>query len=574
MNVKPLRFAAMLLAGMLAAVACNTSASPSPSASQDAPATPGTSASAAPTEAPPPAQVEQVTVALADTDFTLTANDWNYGYPGIELVKLQYDTLVTRDTSNNAQPLLATDWESNAEGTEWTFNLREGVKWHDGTPFTAEDVVHTIQYHNDVVKQAVIFTMVRGWTAEVVDPLTVKITTPTPEPDIALKLNLVWIQPKHVWDGVGAGLDPAEAEVAYRAVTDHTGTGPYKMEAVDRDAFYTLVANDDYFLGAPSVKKIQLVIIKDPTARLAALRSGEVDAVASSIPPESRGDLEQQANLSLLQGPAFGVTNLMINNTRAPFDDPVVRRALGLAIDPQELIDVAMLGEAVIGNQGYIHPSLPSAVAGLTLKQDFAEANRILEEAGYLDSDGDGVREQPNGKAMSFDLGAVSTATVNIRAADLIGEWTEQIGIEIKTQSIESNAFFEKVWPSFDRTSGGIGDYDLGMMVWSAAVMNVPASALDQLYHSDPIIGRLNIQWSDNPAIDALLDELRATLDPAAREALIGEIQMKVAEEMPFAVLWYPAETFAFDQEVYDGWRFLNGTGIINKLSFLPQVFP
>lgn len=564
----------MLLAGMLAAVACNTSASPSPSASQDAPATPGTSASAAPTEAPPPAQVEQVTVALADTDFTLTANDWNYGYPGIELVKLQYDTLVTRDTSNNAQPLLATDWESNAEGTEWTFNLREGVKWHDGTPFTAEDVVHTIQYHNDVVKQAVIFTMVRGWTAEVVDPLTVKITTPTPEPDIALKLNLVWIQPKHVWDGVGAGLDPAEAEVAYRAVTDHTGTGPYKMEAVDRDAFYTLVANDDYFLGAPSVKKIQLVIIKDPTARLAALRSGEVDAVASSIPPESRGDLEQQANLSLLQGPAFGVTNLMINNTRAPFDDPVVRRALGLAIDPQELIDVAMLGEAVIGNQGYIHPSLPSAVAGLTLKQDFAEANRILEEAGYLNSDGDGVREQPNGKAMSFDLGAVSTATVNIRAADLIGEWTEQIGIEIKTQSIESNAFFEKVWPSFDRTSGGIGDYDLGMMVWSAAVMNVPASALDQLYHSDPIIGRLNIQWSDNPAIDALLDELRATLDPAAREALIGEIQMKVAEEMPFAVLWYPAETFAFDQEVYDGWRFLNGTGIINKLSFLPQVFP
>lgn len=564
----------MLLAGMLVAVACNTSASPSPSASQDTPATPGTSASAAPTDAPPPAQVEQVTVALADTDFTLTANDWNYGYPGIELVKLQYDTLVTRDTSNNAQPLLATDWESNAEGTEWTFNLREGVKWHDGTPFTAEDVVHTIQYHNDVVKQAVIFTMVRGWTAEVVDPLTVKITTPAPEPDIALKLNLVWIQPKHVWDGVGAGLDPVEAEVAYRAVTDHTGTGPYKMEAVDRDAFYTLVANDDYFLGAPSVKKIQFVIIKDPTARLAALRSGEVDAVASSIPPESRGDLEQQANLSLLQGPAFGVTNLMINNTRAPFDDPVVRRALGLAIDPQELIDVAMLGEAVIGNQGYIHPSLPSAVAGLTLKQDFAEANRILEEAGYLDSDGDGVREQPNGKAMSFDLGAVSTATVNIRAADLIGEWTEQIGIEIKTQSIESNAFFEKVWPSFDRTSGGIGDYDLGMMVWSAAVMNVPASALDQLYHSDPIIGRLNIQWSDNPAIDALLDELRATLDPAAREALLGEIQMKVAEELPFAVLWYPAETFAFDQEVYDGWRFLNGTGIINKLSFLPQVFP
>lgn len=574
MNVKPLRFAAMLLAGMLVVAACNTSASPSPSASQDAPATPATSGSASPTEAPPPAQVEQVTVALADTDFTLTANDWNYGYPGIELVKLQYDTLVTRDTSNNAQPLLATDWESNAEGTEWTFNLREGVKWHDGTPFTAEDVVHTIQYHNDVVKQAVIFTMVRGWTAEVVDPLTVKITTPAPEPDIALKLNLVWIQPKHVWDGVGAGLDPVEAEVAYRAVTDHTGTGPYKMEAVDRDAFYTLVANDDYFLGAPSVKKIQFVIIKDPTARLAALRSGEVDAVASSIPPESRGDLEQQANLSLLQGPAFGVTNLMINNTRAPFDDPVVRRALGLAIDPQELIDVAMLGEAVIGNQGYIHPSLPSAVAGLTLKQDFAEANRILEEAGYLDSDGDGVREQPNGKAMSFDLGAVSTATVNIRAADLIGEWTEQIGIEIKTQSIESNAFFEKVWPSFDRTSGGIGDYDLGMMVWSAAVMNVPASALDQLYHSDPIIGRLNIQWSDNPAIDALLDELRATLDPAAREALLGEIQMKVAEELPFAVLWYPAETFAFDQEVYDGWRFLNGTGIINKLSFLPQVFP
>jgi peptide/nickel transport system substrate-binding protein len=570
-NVKPLRFAAIILAGMLLAVACDSSSSsPSPSA-----VSPGTSASpGAPTDAPAPEQVEQVTIALADTDFTLTALDWNYGYPGVELVKLQYDTLVTRDTDNNPQPLLATAWESNATATEWTFTLRDGVKWHDGMPFTADDVVHTIQYHNDIVQKSLVFTMVRGWTAEAVDPLTVKIITPAPEPDIALKLNLVWIQPKHVWDGVGAGLDVAEAEAAYRAVTDHTGTGPYKMDTLDPEAFYTLVANDDYFLGPPSVKKLQFVIIQDPTARLAALRSGEVDAVASAVPPESQGDLPGPANLNLLQGPAFGAMTLALNNTRAPFDDATVRKALGLAIDPQELVDVAMLGEAVTGNQGYLHPSLASAEAGLTLNQDVAEANRILDDAGYRDTDGDGVRESPDGNALAIDLGAVSTAPVAIRGADLIGEWAREIGIQVTTQSIESNAFFEMVWPSFDRTSGGVGDYDAMMMVWSAAVMNVPAAALDQLYHSDPIIGRLNVQWYSNATTDALLDELRAELDPAERDALIRQIQVQVAGDLPFAVLWYPNETFAFDQEVYDGWRFLNGTGIIQKLSFLPQVFP
>lgn len=263
-----------------------------------------------------------------------------------------------------------------------------------------------------------------------------------------------------------------------------------------------------------------------------------------------------------------------MNNTRAPFDNVNVRKALGFAIDPQELVDIAMLGEAVIGNLGYIHPSLPGAVPGLTLKQDFAEGNWLLDEAGYRDTDGDGIRETPDGTPMAYDLGAASTNPVHIRAADLIGEWAKEIGIQLTTQSIEVNAFYEKLWPSFDRTSGGTGDYEVLITAWSAAVQNVPASALDQLYHSDLIIGRLNVQWSSSAATDALLDELRGTVDPAQRETLIRQIQEQVAEELPMTALWYASETFAFDKEVYDGWRYLNGTGIINKLSFLPQVFP
>jgi len=563
------RLAAIAVSTTLVVAACGGSASPSPSGAGTQP--PG---SDAPATQAPPTQVEQVTLATFDTEFALTALDFNYGYPGFEFVKLQYDTLVQVDTGNNPQPLLATEWESNAGATEWTFTLRDDVTWHDGEPFTADDVAFTVRYQNDVVRGGGAFTTLRGFEAEVIDDTHVMITTPQPEPELARKLNLIVMLPEHIWDGVGDVEDLEESDRQITELADHTGTGPYMMGDYDPDRSYTFLANENYFLGAPAVKKIVVPIIKDTTALFSALRSGEVDAVVSALPAENIADFQNQPNLTLLEGPAFSSRVLQINAAHKPFDDPIVRRAIGMMIDPQELVDVAKLGQAVIGSQGYIHPNLPGAAAGLTLKRDYAAANALLEGAGYVDSNNDGVRETPDGTPMSYEVVAWAEEPDMVRAADLLVEWGAAIGLDLRTAATETNAAVDLVWPGFNRSESGPGPFDLAVWNWSAGVLNVPSQALQLFYHSDVVTGRLNVDFYESSEMDTLLDALAASTDQDERADLMTQIQELAAEDLPFIILWYPVDTYAFDSTVYDGWRFLDGLGMINKLSFLPQVYP
>jgi len=566
------QLAALALSAALVFAACETTASPAPSGAATQP--PGTGEPSDPSVAAPPTQIEELTVATFDTEFTLTALDINYGYPGFELAKLQYDSLTGIDTGNEVREQLATQWESNDDATEWTFTLRDDVTWHDGEAFTADDVAFTVRYENDVVRGGGAFTVLRGFEAEVIDDTHVTITTPQPEPELDRKLMRILILPEHIWDGVGDVEDLEESNRLIVELADHTGTGPYMMGDYDPDRFYTFIANDNYFLGPPAVKRIVVPIIKDTTALFAALRSGEVDAVVPPLQPENIADFQNQPNIELVEGPTFSTRTLQINAAKEPFDDPIVRRAIGMMIDPQELVDVVKLGQAVIGSQGYIHPNLPGAVQGLTLERDSAGANQLLEDAGYRDTDGDGVRETPDGEPMAYDVVAWAEEPDMIRAADLIREWGAEIGLDLTTAATETNAAVDLVWPGFNRSESGPASFDLAVWNWSSGVLNVPSQALELFYDSDVVTGRLNVDFYESSEMDGLIDSLTATTDLDERLTLMAQIQELAFEDLPFIVLWYPVDTYAYNASAYDGWRFQDGLGIINRLSFLPQVYP
>jgi peptide/nickel transport system substrate-binding protein len=213
-------------------------------------------------------------------------------------------------------------------------------------------------------------------------------------------------------------------------------------------------------------------------------------------------------------------------------------------------------------------------VPNLTLERDYEAANALLEDAGYTDSDGDGVRETPDGTKMSYEVVAWAEEPDMIRAADLLVEWGAEIGIELRTAATETNAAVDLVWPGFNRGESGPAPFDLAVWNWSAGVLNVPSQALQLFYHSDVVLGRLNVDFYESDEMDGLLTDLAATTDPAERLDLMAQVQELAYEDLPFIVLWYPVDTFAFNSSVYDGWRVVDGLGIINKLSFLPQVYP
>ena len=520
------------------------------------------------TQVAAPDRVEEVVLATIDTEFDLTALDWNYGYPGLEFVALQYDTLAFVDEQGNVIPWLATSWELNDDASEWTFTLRDDVRWHDGESFTAKDVAFTVDYHNQVVRKSIGYSAAREFEAEVVDDHTVIVRAPTPEPDMALKLKKLFILPQHLWEGVGAGLEIDEAEEVYRAFDDHTGTGPFKFVSFD-GATYVFEANDDYFHGPPTVQRLVIPIISNVTAMFSAMQSGEIHASANAVPPESVALLESDPNIALATGTLFSNNNLLINNSKEPWSNPVVRNAIANAIDIDEIIDFVALGAATPGSAGMLHPDTPLGIAGLTPEYDPAAAAAALDGLGYLDTDGDGIRELTDGTPMSYELSAWSEEPQMVRIAELIAEYLGEIGIEVIPRPTETNTALTLYWPAFNRATGGPGPYDIAISGWSPAAQEVPAKALDEFFHSHPERGRLNLEWYTNPEMDAMLDQLAASTDEAERNELMREIQMLAFADMPRVTIWYPNASFAYRPEVYDGWRSIPGLGIINKLSFL-----
>ncbi|MBL8096404.1 MAG: peptide ABC transporter substrate-binding protein [Anaerolineales bacterium] len=559
----------LLTSALLAA--CSAPGQPTEPAEPAATQAPATAAVA--TEAPPPlatatsvpptATAEPISLRVATITDETTLQPYTYvsGYPGWNMLSLVYDTLFILDTNSQPKPWVATGDQVSADGLVHTLTLRDDVRWHDGQPLTSADVKFAYEFYQANNHGRWTLPVRDIVSIEAPDDTTVIITLPAPDPSFPTRLLAdVPIIPRHVWEGV---TDPKTFENAL-------GSGPFLLAEYEPEQFYRFTANPDYFAGKPGVAELLMPIIKDPTTVFAALKSGEIHATTRELAPELVAEFKADPTRRVLSGPGYATTLLQFNNERAPWDQAEVRQAVALAIDTRMLVDTVLLGLGTPGNPGWLHPAQPFHDPAIAATYDVERAKTLLDELGYTDTDGDGVREAA-GQPMAPVLLVQANNPGRIRAAELIAAAMQEIGIAVTVSAEEGTSLTAKVWPDFDVAKGR--DFDWTMFGWSAPVQIDPLR-MATLVDSDVRYGTVNIGGYRSAEADALTAQLRVTTDPEAQIELVRKLEATIARDLPFVMLWYADLNYAFDPAVYDGWVFQMGQGVFNKLSFLPGVTP
>lgn len=501
-----------------------------------------------------PDTADSVTIAIASDEGTLTPFTNQTGYPGNNLVKMIFDTLAVVE-GDQVVGLLAEEIQSEDNQT-FTLSLRDGVTWHDGEELTADDVVFSVEFYRDHAEgdSAVDVSMIEDVSAE---GSTVTMVLDAPDPEFPrMVLADMAILPQHLWEGMSK-VSEAGTDLA-------VGSGPYVLDSYDNSRGYTLTANPDYTLGDVKVDTLEVVIIPEESTQFAALRTGEIDMSTRIVPPQQLESLEKQPNIGIVEGTEYASSLLLFNNSRPPFDDPDVRRALAQAIDTQDLVDTALLGSGTPGSPGFIHPESPMAAGDTAPSYDVEAAETALDELG-AEPGPDGIRVL-DGEKMAFDLLVQSTSTDRLRSAELIREMLAEVGVEVKISSMESDSLDAKVWPGYDVAQGR--NYDMSMWGWSAPVM-LSSGLIAQLLYSDPAQGPLNVVGYSDPGTDAALDALtsEATLD--GRIAAAADLQADIAEKTPWVTLYYRDGAYAYRSDTYSGWTWQDGKSALHSFSFV-----
>ncbi|PRD40640.1 peptide ABC transporter substrate-binding protein [Phyllobacterium phragmitis] len=337
------------------------------------------------------AQAQELRVTTAYKLMTLDPHYANLN-ENTSLLSHIYERLVYQDEQLNLKPGLATSWERLSD-TQWRFKLRENVRFHDGSPLTADDVIYTIERIRDFLKppSGGFQSYVSGIkSVSAADPMTVIVETKASAPTLPLSFSSIFIMPK-----------PAEdfrTTEELNAGTDPVGTGPYKFAGWSSGETLKLVRNEDYWGGKPAWPTVTFRVIESPAARVAALTTGEVD-VADSIPARDVGALKQRgakvesvgaARVNFLQFDVAsetlpGVTGKSGEPIANPFKNPMVRKALALATDRGILTDKILAGYGTPASQ--LFPTgLPGTSPNLVAEPPkYDEAKALLTKAGYPD---------------------------------------------------------------------------------------------------------------------------------------------------------------------------------------------
>jgi peptide/nickel transport system substrate-binding protein len=506
-----------------------------------------------------PAAGQSAALRMAITRDEGALNPYTYqtGYPGWNLMTLIYEPLFTPDADNIPQPWLVRRYAVSPDGRTWTLVLHPNIRWHDGRPFTADDVKFTYEY---VRRQPHA-----RWTGQVraiesietsgPTGLTIRLSAPS-SAFAAQPLADLPILPRHLWEAVA---NP-------RQFNDVVGSGPYRLAEMRDGQFYRLVANDQYFAGRPKVRELVLPIIRDATVTFTALRAGEIDTAVRPLAPEVVAEFERTAGIRVARGAGYASTILQFNLEHPVLREPKLRQAMAHAINTRLMVRLLLLGYGAVGSPGYIHPGSPFYNPAVTFAASKSRAVQLLNELDYVDRNGDGVRDLPDGTALRFTLLTLAGNPVRVRGADLIRTWLRDVGIDVRVVAQEDASIIAQVWPDFDVCKGR--RFDMAVFGWSAPVMN-RLTVLRDLFHSDCRQGTLNIGGYRNPTLDRLGADLAAAVDPVRQKQILFEMQRIVAADLPVHTLFYQDGIYAYRADRHAAWVYQKGQGIVNKLSFI-----
>jgi peptide/nickel transport system substrate-binding protein len=473
-----------------------------------------------------------------------------------EVYQLVYDSLIGYSNEDfGPAPRLAQSWEESEDGLTWTYELVPDATWHDGEPVTAEDAAYTIQRIVDGTYEQTNWGsyVANVERAEAVDEDTLEIhlTEPTP----IMGRLAVPILPEHVWENIGPdevssfANDPGEAPVV--------GSGPFVLEEHQPGQFIRLSAYEDYWGGAPSFDELVFRIYGTPDALAQALRSGEID-FAEGLVTNTFDALEDAEGIDTVAG-AYPIFNQITINTGAALADGTqigdghealtdvrVRQAINYAIDRQALVDRVLGGYGVPGTT--IIPPLYGDLhwdpGDEAYTYDPEEAARLLDEAGWTEGD-DGVREGPDGQRLSLRLLGRTESTESAQTVEFVGEWLEDVGIEITVELVSEDVMTERL---------GQGDFDLSE--WNWIVEPDPDYMLsvftcdNRSYEEDgTVYANLSDSFFCDPEFDELYAEQAVETDPDERAAIVHEMQQILHEAAPYAVTYHSRNLEAYDSD-------------------------
>jgi peptide/nickel transport system substrate-binding protein len=472
----------------------------------------------------------------------------------IEILSLMYDNLMHYGVDLKPEPGLAA--ETKAEGNTITYTLRDGVTWHDGSAFTADDVVFTFDLisKNELGINAQYLTDMTGVTSP--DPKTVVVEFSRPQAfDPGLVIPIV---PKSIWSAMSTD------EITKFANDTPVGTGPFKFGAWNKGQNASITRNDSWWGPKPDAAGVSWTLYTNDDLQAQALKSGEIDVIPQ-VPPTIFTGLEGAEGIKTLNLDSFSFHHIGINvsadaNSKGNplLLDKSIRQALSCALDRNQIVQIAYAGLAKPGSS-LLPPSFgdfhyePAAADVLDNNPD--KANQLLDGAGYSTKNSDGIRQSADGKLLQFRLIAISTTTVDVRTAQLFAESASKVGIKLDVATLDSDTLGSTVY----NTDGP--DWDLFVWGWDSGV-NDPNYLLGVPLSSQ--IGGNNDVFYADPDYDAMYDKQAGELDTAARVETVLAMQKKFYEDCAYIIPVYLNKLQAYREDSWTGFQETPGGIIFN----------
>jgi peptide/nickel transport system substrate-binding protein len=507
-----------------------------------------------------------ITFVEGSTNDISTVNPWNaLETPEYEVLSLNFDLLLNFDKANlAASPGLATAWTQSPDGLTWTFTIRDDATWHDGTPLTANDIAYTYNKTLDCQLGNSLDYLVPDYTKSITAPndttLVWTMNTPNTAP---LTPPWVYIVPEHIWG------DKSCSEIKKAPFFEDgemIGSGPFEMTEWNKGESWTMTANKDYWGGSPQIDRFVVKKYNNNEAMITALKTGEVDYIGndSAIPVDLFNQLQSEAGsqgITTHVGPLTQFDQMSFNMCdpdaadAAPYcaktgstgnpalRDPELRKAIEMAIDRATIISRVY--------QGYAQP-------GTTIVPPFASlyhldptepvqfsidgANQLLDQAGYADTDGDGIRNDKanGGENLDFRFILRSESGVEPQLGKYISGWLNQIGIKTETQILTDSKLVDAWYAN---------DYDL--YIWGWAPDPDPDFILSTFTS-----GQCG-SWSDtcygNPEYDQLYKDQKTATTQDERVQIIKQMQDIIYNDTPEIVLDYYNSLEAYNSAKWQG---------------------
>lgn len=497
---------------------------------------------------------EKITFTLGSTSDVDSMNQFIMVSTGYTIHSMAYNELTSYAVKDfSASPDLATEVPTKEnggisdDGLTWTYHIRDDVKWSDGVPLTAHDVVYTF---NRVIDehQGCCFSYLK-YATSITAPNDTTVLIKLSKPALMDHID-IYIYPEHIWSKV-----PTEEAKTYENFPGVT-SGAFHPVEWKKGQFMRLEANPDYFRGAPHVDEIVWRVFNNQDAAVEALKNHEIDFI-DVVKPNLFNSLKNTPGVEtavtvtdLLDDFAFNTGGLQGDGNPA-LRDPNFRRAISMAIDRQTLIDKVMLGYAAPGDTlvstltPFWHATVPPDQA---IPFDIAGANELLDQSGYVDSDGNGIRNLPNG-GPDINLRYYLTSSIDstVPTSQFVQNWLKQIGIAttIKAYGDSKMADLEVA-----------GTYDIVHWDWYSGIdpdFILSVATCEQRPELNADGQNVGGIWSDTQYCDKGYDKLylqqKTALDANARADIVKQMQLQLYDSAAYVILWYNADLQAYNSD-------------------------